>query len=156
MLENLPKWWDEIKGYDEDHRPIKGTVLIIHLAGDDTETVSAGSILKHVLDIPIGHQTAATAMRLSTVMKQLGWQRHKNGYVSIPGYGRAKGYYRHVSEDDSYEKRALELQGDPESERRNILDAARQKEEDDFDLNYKAMKQKHAQDDLRRFSKPQA
>ncbi len=33
MLEHLPIWWDEIKGYDEDHRPIKGTVLVIHISG---------------------------------------------------------------------------------------------------------------------------
>jgi predicted P-loop ATPase len=109
MLEHLPKWWDEIKGYDEDHRPIKGAVQVIHLAGD-LEVVSAATILKYVLDIPISHQTSFTSMRLSTVMKQLGWQRHKNGYVSIPNHGRVKGYFRKLSDDDLYAKRALELQ----------------------------------------------
>lgn len=109
MLEHLPTWWDEIKGYDDDHRPIKGTVLVIYLIGD-LETVSAATLLKHVLDIPIGNQTAATAMRLSTVMKQLGWQRHKNGYVSIPGYGRVKGYYRDLPAE---RKLAITLENDP-------------------------------------------
>ena len=59
---------------------------------------------------PISHQTTVTAMRLSTVMKQLGWQRHKNGYVSIPNHDRVKGYFRALSEDDLYARRALELQ----------------------------------------------
>jgi hypothetical protein len=46
-----------------------------------------------MLDISIAHQTPATAMRLSTVMKQLGWDRHKNGQVTIHGV-RQKGYFR--------------------------------------------------------------
>jgi hypothetical protein len=111
-LEHLPKWWDTITGYDADHRPIKGVVKVIHLADDNQEFVAAETILKHVLEIQIGHQTTAIGMRLSTVMKQIGWLRHKNGYVSIPGYGRVKGYYRYLSEDDAYAERALELQGE--------------------------------------------
>jgi predicted P-loop ATPase len=110
ILEHLPKWWDEIKGYDVDNRPIKGAVQVLHLVDDDQEVVSAATLLKHVLDIPVSHQTPAIAMRLSTVMKQLGWQRHKNGYVSIPGYGRVKGYFRVLSEDNLYARRAKELQ----------------------------------------------
>jgi hypothetical protein len=109
MLEHLPIWWDEIKGYDADRRPVKGTVLIIHISGAQ-ELVSAATLLKHVLDIPISHQTTVTAMRLSTVMKQLGWQRHKNGYVSISNHDRVKGYFRELSEDNLYARRALELQ----------------------------------------------
>jgi predicted P-loop ATPase len=91
-LEHIPMWWDTIEGYDSDHHPIKKGVLIIHLV-DDQEVVSAATLLKHILEIPIGHQTQATTMRLSTVMKQLGWQRHKNGYVSIDRE-RVKGYFR--------------------------------------------------------------
>jgi predicted P-loop ATPase len=109
MLEHLPVWWDEVKGYDPDGKPIKGTVLVRHISGGQ-ELVSAATLLKHVLDIPISHQTTVTAMRLSTVMKQLGWQRHKNGYVSIPDHDRVKGYFRALSEDDLYARRALELQ----------------------------------------------
>ncbi len=74
------------------------------------ELASAATLLKHVLDIPISHQTPAIAMRLSTVMKQLGWQRHKNGYVSIPNHDRVKGYFRVLSEENLYARRALELQ----------------------------------------------
>jgi Virulence-associated protein E/RepB DNA-primase from phage plasmid len=92
LLENIPMWWDTIEGYDDDHHPIKKAVLVIHLV-DEQEVVSAATILKHLLEIPIGHQTPATTMRLSTVMKQLGWQRHKNGYVSI-SRERVKGYFR--------------------------------------------------------------
>jgi Virulence-associated protein E/RepB DNA-primase from phage plasmid len=92
LLEHIPMWWDTIEGYDDDHRPVKKAVLVIHLV-DDQEVVSAATILKHLLEIPIGHQTPATTMRLSTVMKQLGWQRHKNGYVSI-NRERVKGYFR--------------------------------------------------------------
>jgi hypothetical protein len=43
--------------------------------------------------ISIAHQTPATAMRLSTVMKQLGGDRYKNGQVSINAV-RQKGYFR--------------------------------------------------------------
>ena len=32
-------------------------------------------------------------MRLATVMKQLGWDRHKNGQVTVRGE-RQKGYFR--------------------------------------------------------------
>jgi predicted P-loop ATPase len=85
LLEHLPMYWDMVDGYEDGH-PVKTAVLVIHLVGNQ-EVVEAGTILKHVLDIPISHQTSATAMRLSTVMKQLGWQRHSNGYVPSRGNG---------------------------------------------------------------------
>jgi predicted P-loop ATPase len=96
LLENLPMYWDTIDGYDSERHPVKKAVLVIHLDGfnQDRELVSSATLLKHVLDIPVGQQTTLTAMRLSTVMKQLGWDRNKNGYVSISGLGRVKGYFR--------------------------------------------------------------
>ena len=94
LLENLPMYWDTIDGYDTERHPIRKPILVIHLDGSNRELVSAATLLKHVLDIPVGQQTAAIAMRLSTVMKQLGWDRNKNGYVSIGGLGRMKGYFR--------------------------------------------------------------
>ena len=40
-----------------------------------------------------GTQRTEHGMRLSNVMKQLGWQRPSNGYVTIDGK-RVKGYFR--------------------------------------------------------------
>ena len=51
-------------------------------------------MLEYVLGIQPGSQTTQHSMRLSTVMKKLGWERAKNGYLTIPGIGREKGYYR--------------------------------------------------------------
>lgn len=92
VLENIPVWIKEVKGYDEDRKPIEHMVLIVHLEGPQ-ETVAVADLTKYVLGLPIDRQTTATSMRLSTVMKQLGWDRHKNGYVSIRGV-RQKGYFR--------------------------------------------------------------
>jgi predicted P-loop ATPase len=60
---------------------------------DGKECVAAATLFEHILRIPISHQTPGTPMRLSQVMKKVGWQRHKNGYVTIGGK-RVKGYYR--------------------------------------------------------------
>jgi predicted P-loop ATPase len=97
ILANIPVWHTEIMGFDENKKPIEHMVLIIHRStgngGGGQDVVSAAEILKHILEIPISHQTTATTMRLSTVMKQLGWQRNKNGQVTINGE-RPKGYFR--------------------------------------------------------------
>jgi len=98
VLANMPVWVNEIKGYDQDSKPIKQMVLIIHIEDDRMESVVAADLMKHVLEIAIAHQTPATSMRLSTVMKQLGWLRHKNGYVTVMGV-RQKGYYRFIDKD---------------------------------------------------------
>jgi hypothetical protein len=92
VLENIPVWHKVIKGYDENDHPIERTFLIIH-AESELEIVAAGDLMKHLLDISAAHQTPATAMRLSTVMKQLGWSRYTNGNVTIRGV-RQKGYFR--------------------------------------------------------------
>jgi predicted P-loop ATPase len=67
-------------------------VWIIHRDGDE-DRVSAPEVLEHVLKILPGTQRTEHGMRLSNVMKQLGWQRHDNGYVTINGK-RVKGYFR--------------------------------------------------------------
>ena len=73
----------------------EGTRTIIHGDdGADEEKVIAPHLLQYVLDIPPGNQRVDHTMRLSNVMKQIGWKRAKNGYVSIIGIGRVKGYYR--------------------------------------------------------------
>jgi predicted P-loop ATPase len=92
LLANIPIWHNEITGYDENRHPIEHLVLIVHIEGP-REIVAAADLMKHLLDIPIAHQTPATAMRLATAMKQLGWDRHKNGQVTIRGI-RHKGYFR--------------------------------------------------------------
>jgi predicted P-loop ATPase len=92
ILANIPVWHKEIRGFSESKEPIEHLVLVIHHEGV-LEIVSAADIMKYMLDISIAHQTPATAMRLSTVMKQLGWDRYKNGQVTINGV-RQKGYFR--------------------------------------------------------------
>ena len=95
VLANVPRYVKEIKGYDNG-TPVERTVLIVHL--DETmgmEIVASQSLLKYLLEIPVSHQTTATGMRLSAVMKQLSWTRSSNGYITIGGE-RVKGYSRHV------------------------------------------------------------
>jgi predicted P-loop ATPase len=60
---------------------------------DGKVTVAAATIFEHVLKVPVGNQTTAHTMRLSSAMKHLGWQRASNGYVTIGGK-RVKGYFR--------------------------------------------------------------
>jgi hypothetical protein len=70
-------------------------VRIIHR--DDSigdEKVSAAEIMEHLLKIEVGNQRTDHAMRLSNVMRKLGWERPSNGYVTIAGHGRVKGYFR--------------------------------------------------------------
>jgi predicted P-loop ATPase len=67
-------------------------VRIVHREGDE-DKVAGAVLLEHVLKIAGGYQTTAHTMRLSTVMRKLGWERHNNGMVSIGG-DRVKGYFR--------------------------------------------------------------
>ena len=60
----------------------------------DEEKVVASHLLQYVLGIQPGDQTTQHTMRLSLVMKKLGWNRNTNGYLSITNIGRVKGYYR--------------------------------------------------------------
>jgi predicted P-loop ATPase len=67
-------------------------VRIIHREGDEDKVVAA-ELLEHVLKISPASQTTAQTMRLSTVMRKLGWERPNNGNVTIGGK-RVKGYLR--------------------------------------------------------------
>ena len=69
-------------------------VQIIHrddVAKDDR--VAASDLLEHVLKIPPASQRIEHSMRLSAVMRKLGWERPNNGNVMVGGR-RAKGYFR--------------------------------------------------------------
>ena len=57
------------------------------------ECVSSADLLTFVLKVAIERQHSGTRKRLSTVMKQLGWQRKKGGKVWIDGMG-VNGYFR--------------------------------------------------------------
>jgi virulence-associated protein E len=95
VLGDLPEWISD--GYGGSER-----LEIIH-QDSPREVVSAAVLVEYVLKIPVAQQTTATAMRLSNVMKQLGWHRDKNGYVSIGGK-RVKGYWRwQIGKDPKYQ-----------------------------------------------------
>jgi hypothetical protein len=72
---------------------------------DGEEVVAAADLLEHLLELAPGHQTTAHAMRLSTVMRHVGWSRPKNGYVTI-GQERVKGYFRAASKAALVPRRA--------------------------------------------------
>jgi predicted P-loop ATPase len=91
ILRNMPEL--VTYGYRKNGVWHEGTRTNIHHDGDE-EKVVASHLLEYVLGIQPGNQTTQHPMRLSTVLKKLGWERAKNGYVSIPGIGREKGYYR--------------------------------------------------------------
>jgi predicted P-loop ATPase len=73
-------------------------VQIAHNLGDEVR-VAAATILEHVLKIQPGSQRAEHTMRLSSVMRKLGWQRHGNGRVTIGG-DRVKGYFRPANDTE--------------------------------------------------------
>ena len=54
------------------------------------ENVSAAESMEHLLKIEVGNQRTDHAMRLSNVMRKLGWERPSNGYVTIADHGRVK------------------------------------------------------------------
>ena len=75
------------------------TVKIIHrFAMTNTieeERVASSDLLTHVLNVPIAQQETRHMMKLSNVMRQLGWERPSNGNVTIETK-RRKGYFRRV------------------------------------------------------------
>jgi hypothetical protein len=91
ILRNMPEL--TTYGYWKDGVRHEGLRRIIHHDGDEDKVI-ASHLLEYVLGIQPGNQTTQHTMRLSTVMKNVGWQRPKNGYVSITGLGRMKGYFR--------------------------------------------------------------
>jgi predicted P-loop ATPase len=109
ILANIPVWHKEIRGFDENKVPVEHLVLIVHIDGL-SETVAAADLMKYLLDIQVAHQTSAIGMRLSTVMKRLGWSRNSNGSVTINGV-RQKGYFR-PAENRKEEVRQVKLRQD--------------------------------------------
>jgi predicted P-loop ATPase len=81
----------EIQEYRNGFHRERG-VQIIH-DEHDQQRVATADILQYVLDIPPSHQRVEHSMRLSIVMKHVGWTRPTNGYVTIGGT-RVKGYFR--------------------------------------------------------------
>jgi predicted P-loop ATPase len=91
ILRNMPQLTPY--GYWKDGSRHEGTRTITHY-DEHEEKVIGSHVLEYVLGIQPGNQTTQHTMRQSTVMKKLGWERAKNGYVSIPDIGRQKGYSR--------------------------------------------------------------
>jgi predicted P-loop ATPase len=91
VLEDMPKFIEVDLGYEHGFSR-KETVTIIHREGMQ-EMVASSDLMKYLLEIPVAHQTTATGMRVANVMKQLGWQRHKNGHITISRQ-RQKGFFR--------------------------------------------------------------
>jgi predicted P-loop ATPase len=84
-------------GFEDGFRR-KETVRITHAVSGEIR-VAAATILEHVLKIPPGNQRTEHTMRLSNVMRKLGWLRHHNGQVTIGG-DRPKGYFRPTGETE--------------------------------------------------------
>jgi predicted P-loop ATPase len=57
------------------------------------EAISSAVIMQQILSIDPGHLTPAHSMRLSNVMRAIGWLRHPNNNVFYDGE-QVKGYYR--------------------------------------------------------------
>ena len=80
--------------YRKDGSWHEGTRTIIHYdRANKQEKVIAPELLQYVLDISPGDQRVDHGMKLSTVMKRLGWDRNPNGYISVDG-NRVRGYFR--------------------------------------------------------------
>jgi hypothetical protein len=86
-----------VKYHDKDTGAVvEKTVHITFNFGNENppqERVAAAAIFEHVLHIPIERQTTQVTMRLSTVMKNCGWLRTRNGYLTIGGK-RVRGYFK--------------------------------------------------------------
>lgn len=72
-----------------------GAIRIIHRIGQ-REYVATGTVVKYVLQVPNERLTAATTMRLGTVMRQIGWERDANK-ITIDGK-QVRGYWRPARE----------------------------------------------------------
>ncbi|SHG81288.1 VapE domain-containing protein [Bradyrhizobium erythrophlei] len=96
VLAEIPTYADH--KYFKDGMWREKDVKIIHTI-DGQERVASSDLLEYVLDIPIAQQTTATSMRLSNVMKQLGWERTSNKKVTI-GDERVMGYFRWIPAAD--------------------------------------------------------
>jgi predicted P-loop ATPase len=99
--------WEDILAYTPIHRReqyihdgvmVERVTPIIHFTDDQMEVVATTDLMEHMLKIPVERQNHANAMKVSNAMKQLGWQRHDNGKVTIGGR-RVQGYFRPERKD---------------------------------------------------------
>ena len=87
-----------IFGKGEDGKPMVDEELpIIHYEQGE-ERVRSKDLLEHVLEIPPARQSRVDAMRLSEVMKAIGWKRNPNGKVRI-AQRQESGYWREAPTD---------------------------------------------------------
>ena len=97
---NSDPWEDSLRdmpeiakhSYFKDGSWREEDVRIIHDEGDQLR-VAAADILEHILKIPVANVRQDHSMRLSTVMRKLGWERPGNGNVIVGGT-RVKGYFK--------------------------------------------------------------
>jgi predicted P-loop ATPase len=73
----------EVVDYSDGNRKER-SIPIRQLIDDGGSRVASLDLLTHVLGIPLGQQTTVHSMRLSVVMKRLGWERDANK-ISIRG-----------------------------------------------------------------------
>jgi predicted P-loop ATPase len=81
------KYFSEVEGKMQER-----AILILHHEGE-TEMVVTSDLLEHVLGVPIGRQSPRDTMRLSPIMKRLGWGRNGNRLITV-GDKRVAGYFR--------------------------------------------------------------
>jgi hypothetical protein len=92
VLRDMPKAAVIREFKDGFHR--EKEVQIIHRDDEaDEDRVAAPDVLEYLLKIAPGAQQTGHAMRLSAVMRKLGWERPVNGNVTVGGK-RVKGYLR--------------------------------------------------------------
>jgi len=116
----IPDPWEDVlreihqyalQKYLSDGKWIERQVKVLHYDTtshneDGLVLVASTDLMEHVLGVPIAQQTPTHTMRLSIVMKQLGWQRHGNGLVTI-NKKRTSGYFRpDRKQDEAYAARA--------------------------------------------------
>ena len=93
MPNDIPVW-SKRKDKDDDNNGPDGVQQIIHHYDNrDEQRVSSRDILEYILKIPPVQQKRFDAMRLSDVMRVLGWMRNSNGKVVIEGV-QVRGYWR--------------------------------------------------------------
>ena len=81
--ETVPVWGQKRKDDDGGNEPDDQLRIIHHQ--DNEQRVASRDLLEHVLRLPPVQQKRFDAMRLSDVMRVLGWKRNPNGKVSIEG-----------------------------------------------------------------------
>jgi predicted P-loop ATPase len=97
ILANIP---DRINRFTDFDLPgVNNDVQIIHRSPDsdgfELQQVASADLLTYVLRVPIGQQERRHSMKLSTIMKLLGWQRPDSQKVTINGQ-QVRGYNRRV------------------------------------------------------------